>query len=173
MDKMVYAMTLVLLAVTTGLGAVMGNCACTSTTDDVTCTGCDHIPLNLIPTNTTRLYMTGNDIPTITPLTNLTELEHINMVSSNISQIQDNAFADCGQLQTIFLTDNLLSSVSPAAFTGLKKVEYLALGHNRIIQLVQERLFSNISDSLMFLDMSHNAMFYISPFALNKIQQVL
>ena len=130
-------------------------------------------------TNLIRLWLPGNSITDLRPLSRLNRLIELDLLSNSISDISP--LAGLINLRGLYLRDNYIFDLSPLA--GLTQLRYLNLGENRIssilflrglTQLEELGLWTNsISDisplarltNLRLLDLGENAIINISALA--------
>ena len=130
-------------------------------------------------TNLIRLWLPGNSITDLRPLSGLNRLIELDLLNNSISDISP--LAGLINLRGLYLRDNYIFDLSPLA--GLTQLRYLNLGENRIssilflrglTQLEELGLWTNsISDisplarltNLRLLDLGENAITNISALA--------
>lgn len=118
----------------------------------------DKLP-ELIPMDSTQLYLEGNDLPSLNShafigrkrlkvlflnnsnvetiqnrtFNGLKELEVLHLDENKLTEIQGYEFEGLHSLREIFLQNNRISSVSNASFVGLNKLKVLRLDRNRLV----------------------------------------
>ncbi|CAB0007001.1 unnamed protein product, partial [Nesidiocoris tenuis] len=78
----------------------------------------------------------------------------INLGYNNLNRLDESAFGELSQLQTLSLPHNAIATLRKRAFAGLKKLQILDLSHNQIEQLHMEQFKS--LQNLRIVDLSFN-----------------
>lgn len=131
--------------------------------DVVVCSGLRRVP-RLTSEVATRVFLSGNDFSTETPLRAIkpgflyhTESLHLN--SSMIRSLDEGFFANQPLLVTLYLDNNSLDELKPEIFSNLVLLENLDLSHNDLTVLYPST-FKPLK-ALRVLDLRYNAFHFI------------
>jgi hypothetical protein len=122
---------------------------------------------NEISSNVTNLYLLGNQITDISPLSKLINLKVLDLSCNKIDDL--NPLSSLINLRQLYLTDNQITDISP--LSELLNLESLDLDDNRISNIFPLSSLTNLGGSYGTLILSRNQITDITPLSnLTKLE---
>ena len=103
-------------------------------------------------------------------LSGVSNVENIDLKSSSLTDITENAFLGLSQLQTLDLSYNVLTVLPAGVFSPLVALQNLDLSYNSLVTLSDE-LFNSLA-SLTSLDLSDNSLTTLSGGVLTSLSAI-
>ncbi|XP_069743486.1 trophoblast glycoprotein [Narcine bancroftii] len=156
-----------------------GVCECSEPAKTVKCVNRDlsGIPSG-IPASVKNLFITGNDISTLSADAfgqRLEQLVTLNLSGNKIETVEALAFASMPSLRQLDLSNNRISTLHPEAFGGggahsLRELNLSrALLNGSVVEQVSELLQNGTLANLVHLELSDNDLFYLPAHSFSRL----